>query len=73
MDVSNLHVRTRTKNSSKFKYESDVINTIVFLRHSSDKICIRSGSEAVQIDVYYNDELLFSGDKLDFFEQLKKS
>lgn len=69
--MDNLQVRTRTKNSTSFKYESNVINTIVFLNHESDKITIRSGSENLEICVYDNDQLLFIGTKHDLFEILK--
>lgn len=69
--MDNLQVRTRTNNSTTFRYESNVVNTIVFLNHESDKITIRSGSENLEICVYDNDQLLFIGTKSDFFELLK--
>ena len=70
--MKNFQVRTKTEKSNIYKYESNVINAIVFMRHEEDKICFRSGTESDQIDIYQNGELLFSGCKYDLYDQLKK-
>lgn len=71
MEIDNLQVSTRINNSTSFKHESNVVNTIVFLNQESDKITICSGSENIEICVYDNYQLLFIGTKHDLFEILK--
>ena len=53
------------------KYSSGNDEATVFLRHSEDRIEVKNG-ETLNIDIYDNGTLIFSGDKYEFFEQLKK-
>jgi len=65
-----LETRTQHKNSNRFDYKGNLKDVITFLRHPEDKIKIIN-AEQVQIEVYYNGDLIFSGDKLEFFNKLK--
>ena len=51
------------------RYSSGNDEVIVFLRHSEDRIEVKNG-ETVNIDIYNNGELVFSGDKQEFFNKL---
>ena len=68
--MKKLEVKTRKWNN-KPKYSENNDLAIVFLRHSEDRIEVKNG-EMVNIDIYHNGTLIFSGDKYKFFEQLKK-
>ena len=61
--------KLEVKTSKKYSSGSD--EAVVFLRHSEDRIEVKNG-EMVNIDIYDNGTLIFSGDKYEFFEQLKK-
>ena len=68
--MKKLAVKTR-KGNNEPKYSENNDLAIVFLRHSEDRIEVKNG-EMVNIDIYHNGTLIFSGDKYKFFEQLKK-
>ena len=68
--MNELEVKTR-KRFFEPKYSTGNDEAIVFLRHSEDRIEVKNG-EMVNIDIYDNGTLIFSGDKYGFFEQLKK-
>lgn len=69
--MKNLSIKTRVStNEPKYKENLDVVTT--FLRHSEDKITVISG-ETVNIEIYSNGGLLFSGDKTELFEILQKN
>lgn len=70
--MNNFQVRTKTQKSTSYRYESDVVNTIVFLKSETDKICFRSATINEEITIYQDDELLFIGTKEDLFNLLKK-
>ena len=53
------------------RYSSGNDEAVVFLRHSEDRIEVMN-DETVKIDIYHNGTLIFSGDKYEFYEQLKK-
>lgn len=65
-----LEIKTRKKNQD-WKYSQNVEASTVFLRHSEDRITTIN-QEVVQIEVYENGNLIFIGDKYDFYNQLKK-
>ena len=68
--MNEIEVKTR-KRFFDPKYSSGINEVTVFLRHSEDRIEVKNG-ETVNIDIYHNGTLIFSGDKYEFFEQLKK-
>ena len=68
--MKKLEVKTRKWNN-KPKYSENNDSAVIFLRHSEDRIEVKNG-EMVNIDIYHNGTLIFSGDKYKFFEQLKK-
>ena len=68
--MKNLAVKTR-KGNNEPKYSENNDLAVIFLRHSEDRIEVKNG-EMVNIDIYHNGTLIFSGDKYEFFEQLKK-
>ena len=68
--MKNLAVKTR-KGNNEPKYSENNDSAVIFLRHSEDRIEVKNG-EMVNIDIYDNGTLIFSGDKYEFFEQLKK-
>ena len=68
--MKKLAVKTR-KGNNEPKYSENNDLAVVFIRHSEDRIEVKNG-EMVNIDIYHNGTLIFSGDKYEFFEQLKK-
>ena len=68
--MKKLEVKTR-KGNNEPKYSENNDSAVIFLRHSEDRIEVKNG-EMVNIDIYHNGTLIFSGDKYEFFEQLKK-
>ena len=68
--MKKLAVKTR-KGNNEPKYSENNDSAAIFLRHSEDRIEVKNG-EMVNIDIYDNGTLIFSGDKYEFFEQLKK-
>lgn len=69
--MRNLEIKTRNSKSNIISYKDNLSSVTTFLRHSEDRITILNG-EQVQIDVYDNDVLIFSGYKQEFFELLKQ-
>ena len=68
--MDKLEVKTR-KSFFEPKYSSGNEEAVVFLRRFEDRIEVMN-DETVKIDIYHNGTLIFSGDKYEFFEQLKK-
>ncbi len=69
--MKNLEVRTTNTKSRKDKYTKNINNTIIFLRHPEDKIIVKN-KEVVEIEIYDNGKLIFSGDKYEFYSKLKR-
>lgn len=67
--MKGLQVKVRREGGSP-QYKENQNNVVTFLRHSEDRIEAKNG-EVVNIDVYENGSLIFSGDKYEFFEKLK--
>lgn len=67
--MKGLQVRTRVSFNIP-QYKKNLKSIIAFLRHDEDKIVIRDG-EQVQLDIYDNGKLIFSGDKQEFYKKLK--
>jgi len=67
-----LEVRTQNTNTGISIYSRNLKNAIVFLRHDEDKIIVRN-SEQVEVDIYDNGKLIFSGDKRELFNILKSA
>lgn len=53
------------------KYQHKVQYATVFLRHSEDRIHVKAGEE-VEVQIYDNDTLVFSGSKTELFTLLKE-
>ena len=68
--MKKLSVKTRIKGNEP-KYKENLNSIVSFLRNSEDRIEVKNG-ELVNIDIYENGTLIFSGDKQEFFNQLKK-
>lgn len=68
--MENLSVKTR-KSGANPQYKENLNSIVTFLRHSEDRIECKNG-EVVNIDIYKNGTLIFSGNKEELFEQLKK-
>ena len=68
--MKKLSVKTRIKGNEP-KYKENLNSIVSFLRNSEDRIEVKSG-ELVNIDMYENGTVIFSGDKQEFFNQLKK-
>ena len=68
--MKKLEVKTR-KGNNEPKYSENNDSAVIFLRHSEDRIEVKNG-EMLNIDIYHNGTLIFSGDKYKFYEQLKK-
>lgn len=68
--MKKLQIKTR-KMENDPKFSKNIDSATVFLRHADDRIEVKN-SEIINIDVYDNGTLIFSGDKYDFYEQLKK-
>lgn len=69
--MKNLEVKTTNTISKKSFYKCNLSNVKVFLRHEEDSVVVRN-DEQVEIEIYDNGKLIFSGAKYEFFEQLKK-
>lgn len=79
--MKNISAKIQNKKGNEPKYEGDLGFIATFLRHDGDIIIIDDFQglggnykqrELTEIRVYQNGELIFEGDKYDFFEQLKK-
>lgn len=79
--MEHLSIETQNLKGNEPKHKKNLGFVSVSLRHSEDKIVVDdfqgSGEsykqrELSEIRVYNNGELIFEGDKYDFFEQLKK-
>lgn len=68
--MKNLEIRTQHAENNTIMYKNHLKNVIVFLRHDEDKIIVRSG-ELVEVEIYDNGKLIFSGDKIEFYNKLK--
>lgn len=68
--MKNLSVKTRIAGKDP-KYNENLNSIVSFLRHSEDRIEVKNGDQ-VNIDIYDNGALIFSGDKYELFEKLKK-
>lgn len=68
--MKKIEVKIR-KGNNEPKYSKNNDSAVIFLRHSEDRIEVKNG-EMVNIDIYDNGTLIFSGDKQEFFELLKK-
>ena len=68
--MKKIEVKTR-KGNNEPKYSENNDSAVIFLRHSEDRIEVKNG-EMLNIDIYDNGTLIFSGCKYEFFEQLKK-
>lgn len=68
--MNGLEIRTIETKNNEIKYKQNLSNVITFLRHEEDKIIVING-ETVNIDIYDNGKLLFSGDKRELFKLLK--
>lgn len=67
--MKKLELKTR-KNSNEPKYTENLDSVTTFLRHSDDRITVKNG-ETVNIEIYKNGKLIFSGDKGDLFDILE--
>ena len=67
--MKKIEVKTR-KGNNEPKYSENNDLAVIFLRHSEDRIEVKNG-EMVNIDIYHNGTLIFSGDKYEFYKQLK--
>ena len=79
--MENISAKIQNKKGNEPKYEEDLGFIATFLRHDEDIIIIDDFQglgenykqrELTEIRVYQNGELIFEGNKYDFFEQLKK-
>ena len=68
--MKKLEIKTR-KGNREPKYTQNIDSATVFLRHQEDRIEVKNG-EVVNIDIYENGTLIFSGNKEEFYNQLKK-
>ena len=68
--MKKLEIKTR-KGNREPKYTQNIDSATVFLRHQEDRIEVKNG-EVINIDIYENGTLIFSGDKEEFYNQLKK-
>ena len=68
--MKKLEIKTR-KGNREPKYTQNIDSATVFLRHQEDRIEVKNG-EVVNIDIYENGNLIFSGNKEEFYNQLKK-
>ena len=68
--MKNLATKTRISWRNP-QYKENLNSVVSFLRHQEDRIEVKNG-EVVIIDIYENGNLIFSGDKEQFYNQLKK-
>ena len=66
--MKKLSIITQTNNLVNYSDEK-FDSVLIFMRHSEDKILVKSG-ETVNIEIYNNGKLVFSGDKKEFFDKL---
>ena len=80
--MEHLSIETQNLKGNELKYKKELGFVSVSLRHLEDKIVVDDFQglgenykqrELTEIRVYQNGELIFEGDKYDFFEQLKKN
>lgn len=69
--MAKLSIKTRFENNN-WQYKENLNCVVNFLRHSEDRIEIKNGEE-VNIDIYDNGVLIFSGSKGDLFRLLNKN
>lgn len=67
--MSKLSVKTRISGNNP-QYKENLNSVVTFLRNSEDRIEAKNG-EQINIDIYENGKLIFSGSKYEFFEKLK--
>ena len=79
--METISIQTQNKNGEDLKYKENLGLVTTFLRHQEDKIIIDDFEgqgetyqqrELTTIRVYDNGNLIFRGDKYEFFERLKK-
>lgn len=79
--MKNISAKIQNKKGNEPKYEENLGFISTFLRHDEDIIIVDDFQglgenyrqrELTEIRVYQNGELIFEGNKYDFFEQLKK-
>lgn len=63
--MTKLHIKTR-KGNGEPKYLNNIDSVTTFLRHSEDKITVING-ETVNIEIYDNGKLVFSGSKNELY------
>lgn len=68
-DMKKLEIKIR-RNGLNPRYTQSLDNVVTFLRHSEDRIEVKN-SETVNVDIYENGALIFSGDKYELFQKLK--
>jgi hypothetical protein len=77
----NLSIKTQNKKGNEPQSKENLGLVVTFLRHSDDFIVIDDfegagdnykQKELTEIRVYENGEILFQGDKYEFFNQLRK-
>jgi hypothetical protein len=66
-----LESRTVNEKSGQATYKTKLSSAILFLNHPEDKFSVIKGKESLNISVYENGELIFSGDKNELFKKLK--
>lgn len=69
--MQKLQVKTRTTGRQP-QYKENVDSTTIFLRQSEDRIEVKAG-ESINVDIYENGRLLFSGSKWELFNLLMKA
>ena len=67
--MKNLEVKTRIAGNQP-QFKQNLNSAVTFLRHSEDRIEVKNG-ETVNIDIYENGALIFSGSKCELYEKLK--
>ena len=71
--MENLEISTvKTKPTSLAKFQKNIRQVYIFLRHGEDKIRVRSGKESVEVEVIQNGETLFIGSKYELYDILRK-
>jgi hypothetical protein len=66
--MKKLEVKTRVS-GNKPQFKKNLNSVVTFMRHDEDRIEVVDG-ELIYVDVYKNGELIFSGDKSEFFKKL---
>jgi len=79
--MNNLSIKTQNKRGNKFIYKISLGLVTTFLRNSEDYICVDDFKghgetykqrEIPLIEIFENGNLIFTGNKHEFFKQLKK-